>query len=183
MDMADKASRRGAVDLGVILMVVALAVIAGFIYWLSGQAANERALEIKEDSTAMADTVDTSPSGAKAIVAADIQTDATPLLGQLVRIADIRVASTLGRQGFWLDLPSSPFLVSFTPALVADSTRVTPQSTVSVTGTVRAMNDSTAAAWVAAGTISEGDQLVASFATAYIEATRIEVSTRAPAGN
>ncbi len=38
--MTEKASRRGAVDLGVILMVVSFAVIAYFLYWLNGQAAN-----------------------------------------------------------------------------------------------------------------------------------------------
>ena len=41
--MPDIASRRGAVDMGTVLMVVAFAVIGGFLYWLSGQAAAERA--------------------------------------------------------------------------------------------------------------------------------------------
>ena len=49
--MTEKRSRRGAVELGTVLMVVAFAIIAGFIYWLSGQAANERAMEIVEDTT------------------------------------------------------------------------------------------------------------------------------------
>ena len=48
--MADNASRRGAVDMGTPLMILAFAVIGGFLYWLNGQAAAERALDIVEDT-------------------------------------------------------------------------------------------------------------------------------------
>ena len=48
--MADNTSRRGAADPGTALMIVTFAVFAGFLAWLSGQAANERALQIVEDT-------------------------------------------------------------------------------------------------------------------------------------
>jgi hypothetical protein len=98
----------------------------------------------------------------------------------------MKVASKLGHQGFWLDLPSSPFLVSLSDSLLADSVDVPTESTVSVTGTMREMNDSTAKAWLDAGRISEGDQLAASFASDYIEASNVEVkkgTAAAPSGN
>ena len=38
------ASRRGAVDMGMPLMILAFIVIGGFMYWLSGQAANQVAV-------------------------------------------------------------------------------------------------------------------------------------------
>jgi hypothetical protein len=68
----------------------------------------------------------------------------------------------------------SPFLVSYSTELLADSVTVSPGSTVTVTGTVIAMNDSIAGSWLEAGRIGEGDQLAASFATHFIEAQRIQ---------
>ena len=183
--MAENASRRGAVDMGVILMVVALAVIAGFIYWLSGQAASERASEIREDSIAQAqkDSANAAIAASGTLVTmAQLRGDVSALVDQEVRVENVEVASALGHQGFWLD-PSSPFLVSLSDALIADSTTVASGQMVTVTGTLKAMNDSTAGAWFAAGRISQGDQLAASFSTNFIEATRVDVTGRAPAGN
>ena len=46
--MADNTSRRGAADLGMLLMVLAFVVIGAFMYYLSVRAAEERALDIVE---------------------------------------------------------------------------------------------------------------------------------------
>jgi hypothetical protein len=174
--MVDNASRRGAVDLGVILMVAAFAVIGGFLLWLRGQSQAELALRIVEDTVSVADPIDTSPDGATIVTPADLQAGAGAYQGQLVRIARIAVASNLGRQGFWLDLPSGPLLVSLSASMIADETAVTAGSAVTVTGTVIAMSDSVSASWFQAGRIGEGDQLAASFASHFIEATRIETA-------
>lgn len=183
--MADNASRRGAVDMGMIMMLLAFVVIAGFVFWLRSQAASERALEIREDSIAAAQDSAEMAAGpsARTITPADIQTGAEGLVGETVRIADVSVNSRLGRKGFWLDLDSGPFLVALNDSLLADSVSVPVEATVDVTGTMMTMNDSTAAAWHDAGTISEGDQLAASFASNYIEASRVRVTQPAPAGN
>jgi hypothetical protein len=174
--MVDKASRRGAVDPGVLLMVAAFAVIGFFLYWLQGQAAEERAVSIVEDTTSTAGTVDTGAGSATAITPADIQAGADTFVGQTVRLASMQVAGTLGQQGFWLDLPTGPFLVALSSSMIADSTRVSPGSTVTVTGTMTAMNDSVTTSWFEAGRIGEGDQLAASFASHFIEASRIETA-------
>jgi hypothetical protein len=175
--MVDNASRRGAVDLGVILMVAAFAVIGGFLFWLRGQSEAELALRIVEDTVTVDDApIDTSPDGATIVTAADLQAGAGAYQGQLVRIASIPVASNLGQQGFWLDLPSGPLLVSLSASMIADETAVTAGSTVTVTGTVMAMSDSVSTSWLQAGRIGEGDQLAASFASHFIEATRIETA-------
>jgi len=183
--MAENASRRGAVDMGMIMMLLAFAVIAGFVFWLRSQAASERAMEIREDSIQAAqDSADmASGPAARTITPADIQTNPEGMVGETVRIADVKVNSRLGQKGFWLDLDSGPFLVALSDSLVADSISVPVESTVAVTGTMRAMNDSTAAAWHDGGTISEGDQLAASFASNYIEASRVQVTQTAPSGN
>jgi hypothetical protein len=172
--MADKASRRGAVDLGVILMVAAFAVIGFFLYWLNGQARAELALRIVEETEVEEPSTGAGDASATTITPADIQAGVGGLVGQVVRIANIEVAGTLGEQGFWLELPSGPFLVSKSPSMIADQVTVAPGSTVTVTGTVLAMNDSVNTAWLQAGRITQGDQLAASFVSHFIEAGAIE---------
>jgi len=175
--MAEKASRRGAVDLGVILMVLSFAVIGYFLFWLNGQAAAERAATVVDDTTTE-ETTDDPYAGATRVAAGDLVTGAGAgaFVGQLVRVEATQVASALGRQGFWLDVPQSPFLVSYSAALLADSVTARTGSRVTVTGTVRAMTDSVAASWFQAGRIGEGDQLAASFSTHFIEAQRIQTA-------
>lgn len=169
--MADKASRRGAVDPGMVLMVAAFATMGGFIFWLTGQAAAERALAIVEDTV----VVDEFAS-ATTVAGADIQSDATPYEGQLIRLAAFDVPSTLGTQGFWLQMPNgNPFLVSMSAEVMAEGLAIGSGSTLTVTGTVYAMNDSTLSAWTEAGTIQEGDRIVAEFATHYLESVQVVV--------
>ena len=178
--MAEKSSRRGAVDMGVVLMVLSFVVIGFFLYWLQGQAAIERATATVVEDTAAVMPGDDDDSGATAVAAAELVTGdgAGAYEGQVVRVEPTQVASALGQQGFWLDAPQSPFLVSYSPELLADSVVAAPGSTVTVTGTVLAMNDSIAASWLEAGRIGEGDQLAASFASYFIEAQRIQTAPR-----
>ena len=170
--MADKASRRGAVDLGMVLMIVAFATMGGFIFWLTGQAAAEREAAIVADTV----TVDEFAS-ATTVAGVDIQMDATPYEGQQIRLVAFNVPSTLGTQGFWLEMPNrTPFLVSMSPEVMAEGIAVGAGSTVTVTGTVYVMNDSTLITWIEAGTIQEGDRIVAEFAIHYLEAVQVVVN-------
>ena len=170
--MADKASRRGAIDVGVVLMVLAFATMGGFIFWLTGQAAAEREVTIVEDSV----PVDEFASATN-LSGADIQMNATPFEGRLIRLADFAVPGTLGTQGFWLEMPNgNPFLVSMSAEVMAEGLAVGSGSTVTVTGTVYAMNDSTLVAWTDTGTIQQGDRIVAEFATHYVEAVQVVVT-------
>ena len=171
--MPDNASRRGAADLGMPLMILAFLVIGGFMYWLNGQAAAERALRIVEDTA----TVEEDQPTEATVAAEDIQMDASPFEGQEISLAPTNVASLLGTQGFWLEMPNgNPFLVSMSAEVMAAGVEVTPGSPAAVTGTMIAMNDSTLTAWTEAATIGEGDRIVAEFATHYIEATQVTVS-------
>lgn len=169
--MTDNASRRGAVDPGVALMILAFLVIGGFLYWLSAQAAAERASRVVEEPV-----VEESSTTARTVTGEEIQMDATPFEGQEIRLASFNVASTLGTQGFWLEMPNgNPFLVSMSPDVMAEGVAVAAGSRATVIGTVHAMNDSTLTAWTDGGTIGEGDRIVAEFATHYLEATDVEV--------
>lgn len=177
--MAEKASRRGAVNLGTILMILAFGVIGGFMVWLSDQAAAERALVIVEDTV----TVDDFAS-ATVVAVADIRMDASPFEGQMIRLEGLSVNSKLGQQGFWLDTDTlgNAFLVSLSQSLLADSTLVVEQGdTVTVTGTIVARNDLIVTAWVDAGTISAGERLAADFVAYFMDAQQVMVT--APAGS
>lgn len=172
--MADN-SRRGAADLGMPLMVVAFLVIGGFMYWLQAEAATQKALQLVEVTEP---EVATDASGATIIDPADIQLDASSFEGQLIRIEHLNVASLLGTQGFWLELPNgNPFLVSMNDAVMAQALAITMGGTATASGMLTAMTPEIAQAWVDAGTIGEGDQLAAEFATHYLDAGFVGVGT------
>lgn len=169
--MPKNGSRRGATNLGTPLMIVAFVVIGGFMYWLSAQAAAERAMQEVEETP-----VDTMPS-VRVVPIEDVQSDASPLVGEEIRLQGINVASLLGEQGFWLETPSgNPFLVSKGPEVTAAGVTVGQGDRVAVIGVVHEMNDSTLNAWTEAGTIVEGDRIVAEFATHYLLASDVQTT-------
>jgi cbb3-type cytochrome oxidase subunit 3 len=170
MDMGDRASRRGAADFGLPLMIVAFLAILGFLYWLNLQARAERAAQeaaVAEEAVAE-ETVDVS--SAVAILASDLQGDVSSLVGTMVRVEQVPLVSTVGTQGFWIELPNrNPFLISLSDGAKAAAANAAVGQSVSVTGIIRAMEAATLDAWSVAGTISEGDRLAAEFATHYLD--------------
>ncbi len=171
--MVDNASRRGAVDLALPLMLTAFVVIGGFMWWLKGQAAAELELRLVMDTV----TVEDDDFGtATTVPGADLQTDPTPFEGQNIRVAGLTVASALGTQGFWLQLPNrNPFLVSMSEQVMAEGLDLSQGVPAIVIGVLYAVNDSVLTAWEGAGTITEGDKLAAEFATHFLEATEVVV--------
>jgi hypothetical protein len=181
--MADKASRRGAVNLGMPLMIVAFLIMGGFLYWLFLQAQAQKAEEAVKMQEAAAEKANTYPD-ATSVMGVELQKDASPMVGKLVKVEPLPVASKLGTQGFWLELPNkNPFLVSLDDSLKADSISVRAGQKVTVVGTIRAMSDSAVNAWVSSGAIGEGDKLAAEFATHYLQAVHVQVMKEGiPAG-
>lgn len=178
--MPENGSRRGAVELGTILMVVAFAVIGGFMYWLNGEAAIEKALKLVEE----VEVVEEENTTATDVVSDALRLGGAEFEGQEIRLSSFIVASVLGSQGFWLDVPGgSPFLVSMSADVLAEGLSISGGIMATVIGTVNPMNDSTLSAWEATGTIGDNDRLVAEFATHFIEATDIRVSVGGGAGN
>jgi len=178
--MGDTASRRGAANLAMPLMIVAFLAIAGFLYWLNLQAQADVAARdvqeeaVEETAAAMSGTV---------VAGEDLQVDPSPFEGMTVVVEGMTVASGLGTQGFWLELPNkNPFLVSMSEAVKAEGMSVTPGQVVNVSGTVVAMSDSALNAWSMAGAIGEGDRLAAEFATHFLEAQQIQVVGRVGGG-
>jgi hypothetical protein len=175
--MGDKASRSGAANLGMPLMIVAFLVMIGFLFWLNLQARDYEAEQQAAIQERMAADSAENDLGALTISATAIQMDASPYEGQVVKLEGLPVASGLGQQGFWLEMPNkNPFLVSMTEAVKAEGVAVSPGQNATVVGTVLPMSDSVLNAWSTAGSIGEGDRLAAEFATHYIDAARVTVS-------
>lgn len=170
--MGHNASRRGAANLGMPLMIAAFIVIGGFLYWLYLQAEAERQLELQEAARIAAEEAEREAMG-EILAPSALQLDASPYEGRIVSLEDVEVASALGTQGVWLDMPNgNPFLVSYSDSLRTAGVTLTSGQLATVTGTIVAMSDSIASSWVDAGTISEGDQLAATFATHFLQASR-----------
>jgi hypothetical protein len=183
--MADNASRRGATNLGMPLMILAFATIGGFLYWLNAQATQDLA-----DRQAYADSVAAAEEAERnrppLIGAERIQMDASGFEGQDIRLEALPVASVLGSQGFWLQMPNgNPFLMSVGGDVSIEGGEIQPGSVeIDVTGRLLAMNDSVLTAWTDAGSIGDGDRLAAEFATHFIEAQELVVApvSAAPEG-
>jgi len=176
--MTHQASRRGAVNLGTVLMIAAFAVIAGFIYWLSLQAAAERAaVEVAETE----ETQQEESAGSEVMVSlgeALTTPDMEAFVGEEIRGVGYEVASSLGKQGFWVNTASgNPFLVSWSESQIAEGATVAAGDTVTVVGEMMRMEPSVLDAWTAAGTISETDRIVAEFATHFVAASDVDVTS------
>ena len=172
--MVDNASRRGAVDLGLLLMFLAFAVIGGFMYWLMGQSRLQDELRLLEDTSEVS-SADTST--ASTVSGVDLQTDPAQFEGQNVRVGGLVVKSLFGSQGFWLGLPNgNPFLISMSEEVMAEGIILTLEQPAGVIGVLHVRTDSAVAVWAAAGTISEGDQIVAEFSTHFLEADQVVVA-------
>lgn len=174
--MVDIASRRGAVNLGVPLMVLAFLTMGGFMYWLYLQSEAQRQLEIQEAAEAAAAAAELERMGT--LISGDaIATDASPFVGRNIRLEGLTVASALGTQGVWLELPNgNPFLVSFSEAVKAEGLSLATGQMPTVAGVVYAVNDSVLTAWTESGAIGEGDRLAAEFATHFLEAEVVRLA-------
>ena len=98
--------------------------------------------------------------------------------GQNIRVGGLVVKSLFGSQGFWLGLPNgNPFLVSMSEEVMAEGIILTLEQPAGVIRVLHVRTDSAVAVWAAAGTISEGDQIVAEFSTHFLEADQVVVAS------
>ncbi|MEX0837559.1 MAG: hypothetical protein WD101_04445 [Gemmatimonadota bacterium] len=163
-------------------MILAFATIGGFLYWLNGQASREMA-----ERQAFADSVAAAEEEERnrppLVDPERIQMDASGFQDRAIRLESLPVASTLGTQGYWLEMPNgNPFLVSIGSDAEVEGT-VEPGVSVDVTGTVLAMNDSVLTVWTESESIGEGDRLAAEFATHFIEVLELSVVPGGGSGN
>lgn len=180
--MGHRASRRGAVDFSMPLMILTIVAMLGFMYWLYLQGQDMAAERAAAAEQAAQDSIKAEMLGE--IIPGDaLQVDPGVYQGKVITVEGLMVASMLGTQGFWLELPNkNPFLVSLSDNARAQGIPLNAGQTINVSGTIHPMGDSVLTAWSTAGRIGEGDRLAAEFATHFLEAQSIEVPAAATPG-
>ncbi len=173
--MRDNSSRRGAADLGTPLMIVAFLVIGGFLFWLYQESKAEEQLRIEEAAEMAAQEAERERRENMLVDAERIQMDASGYTGDTILVEGQAVASRLGTQGFWLEMPNgNPFLVSLSDEVGMSAEALTNGQGTNVMGVITEMNDSILTDWTERETIAEGDRLAAEFATHFLNALEIE---------
>ncbi len=180
--MPDNASRRGAVDMGMPLMILAFLVIGGFMWWLKGQAADEMAARVVEE---VVEEAAVPEGGVELGEVTAVGTDATAFVGEVIRGVGYEVASVFGTAGFWVTTQNgNPFLVAYTEELRATGITVQQGDIVDVSGEFLVMEISYLDEWLAEGTIDENDKLTGEFgATHFVAATDVAVTGTADAAD
>jgi hypothetical protein len=173
--MPDNASRRGSVDLGMPLMILAFLVIIGFMYWLNVQSAADKASRVIEEVPE--EEVATDMAGVPLADVTAIGTDPATFEGETVSGAGYAVASLFGTVGFWVETASgNPFLVAYSEEMRASGFSVAQGDAVDVMGELVAMQLSLLDEWLADGGINENDKIIGEFATHFVAAAQVTVS-------
>jgi len=161
--------------MGMPLMILAFAVIGGFMFWLNGQADAERAAQVAAAIAAAEAEEESRAATVETVGIGDIEVDPGPFVGTKLR-SQGAVASMLGSQGFWLATPSgNPFLVSWSEELLAEGAMVAMGDTVAVEGVITTMEPLVLVQWSTNQTISDTDRMVAEFATHFLAADRVDI--------
>jgi len=138
-----------------ILLVVALAVMAGFFYWLYNQS---QSLE-QEVTPTMTDT--TGGGGPSPITVAFLGMHPDSAPGRSATLDSVKVASRLGRGVFTLSVnDTTVYPVLLGSQLIQKGTTVYQDDRINVGGQFYALNDSIRSEWVKRGAVdsaSAGD--------------------------
>ncbi len=170
-------SRAGAADLAMPLMLVSFAVIAGFLYWLSIEAANATPVVVAEEEQ------ETGVAGAQSMTT--FSDGLEGFLGQEVSVRAVPVISGVGPNAFLTslrDANETAFLMHFGPGVLGEGAAYPVGGVVDVTGVVVTMSDSILNDWEAAGSFpGPADRLLAEFAETFLELSVMdEVSPSTP---
>lgn len=131
---------RGASPL---LVIIALALMAGFLYWLNleASAADDEVVAVMEDEGDDEEISD--------IVPAQLVNDPSSLTGRPGVLRDVPIQETLGRGVVTIDLDgTTAYPVLFGPDMIARGTQLANTQRVTFWGRVYTLNDSIRSAWV-----------------------------------
>lgn len=167
--MADSKAQHSSAGNTTILMIAALALIAGLFWWLSITAEPTRISVVEEDTTGA--PVDDG-SGAADVTLAEFGAGPQGFQSLNIRLRDVPVAARLGDRGFWIQLPNNqPYLIHLGEELSSGGASVASGDRVTVSGVVRLMSDSVLTAWRSSGVLSDDLEMEeARFAQSYLDA-------------
>lgn len=169
--MRNSPARRGAANMTPVLMILAFAVMVGFLVWLGVTAEPTEPVVVEEE--APEETMDSLEMAAIEVEPRLLRQSPAEVEGQLVRIR-APVAQNLGPIAFFLEL-ENPFPVALSRELREAGAETPPAGvSVQVTGTVRAFNDSILSEWGDEGLVSAGDLTLMEFGSShFIDAQRL----------
>ncbi len=141
-------TRKGSTGLSTVLIIVAVALVGGFLLWLNRQsAALEEAtpVMVEDDVGEVVDLVVLSQNPGASV-------------GRVADIVSVAVVQSLGRGVFLVGLTSadeaSPFPVLLSPDLIARNTQVYGGDVVRLYGRIYSLNDSIRSQWVELGAVN-----------------------------
>ena len=155
-------------------------VVGGFLYWLTGRSADYVA-SITVETTDATETRDLS--SATVVPVGVFGANPAGQSGMLIQVNELTVQSLLDSEAFFVEVAGQPYLVKMSADLVSDSVSVAQGENVSVTGYVHQMTDSIADSWVALGSLSEGNKIVATFSETFLEAEDVTAYSAPSASN
>jgi hypothetical protein len=144
-------TQRGSTGLSTVLIIIAVAMVGGFLLWLY------RTAQSLEDEVAPVMV------GEGSLDLLALSQDPATSVGKVADIGEVAVLQSLGRGVFLVQLASvetegegSAYPVLMSPDLIAGNTQVYGGDVVSLHGRVYSLNDSIRGQWVEAGAVNEG---------------------------
>jgi hypothetical protein len=176
--MTAMGSRKGVAPASTVLMLLAFATMAGFLYWLNMSAKSQQVAVNEAAAAAAAAKADFA--GVVALTPDSFGVDPAAYSGRTVTISNLPVSGLLGSEAFFVNIEAvGNYLVKLGADPIADGLLVFTGDVVSVTGVVAEMSEELAASWVEAGAIGAGEDMVAMINPTFITATMVEISTPA----
>lgn len=165
-------------------MILSLVIVGGFLAWL-GMASEPTTVAVSEEdaeAAASGEGGENVPTVLKDTLAAN----EAAYEGQRIRVPEVEATAQLGPRIFWGELgdPANqvPILVRLDSA-AAEGWQMRSGALYTLTGEVRRMSDSLAAAWGEQGEFSgEGEQMQATFTEYFIQTSRIRPSRGTSSG-
>ncbi len=162
-------TRKGSTGLSTVLIIVAVALVGGFLLWLYQQsAALEEATPVMVEDE-VGEVVD--------LVV--LSQDPSASIGRVADIVSVAVVQSLGRGVFLVGLTSAdearPFPVLLSPDLIARNTQVYGGDVVRLYGRIYSLNDSIRSQWVELGAVNEAAAEAIPQGTSFLLADSLEL--------
>ncbi len=172
--MAKQGAAPGGRPMSLVWMVLALVVVGGFLTWL-GVSSEPTTVVVVEDEDDENDVG--TGNGATVVERDDLAEDRGQFLGQRIRVQGVESTGRLGPAIFWGELGDMgrqiPVLIRVDSA-AAEAMQFQSGVPYTITGTIDRVTDELVESWGEAGEFAgEGEQLQATFADYYIQASDV----------
>jgi hypothetical protein len=173
--MADVGRAPAGRPMTLLWMVLALVIVGGFLTWLGIASEPTTVAIVEDDRNANGDDL---ANGALTVVERDtLAANVARYEGEQVQVRGVQSTGRLGPGIFWGELGDQerqiPILVRM-DAAQAEAVQIQQGVEYTILGVVQRVNEELVNTWAAAGEFTgEGEQLQATFADYYIQATTV----------